>query len=279
MKKPFCILAIFFLFNMFECSYNSDLEISDNEKSTGITIDNQITTVLFWEENNDYAYVLCAFENGEFKNLKEYEYNGESWEYFNGWNEEPYKEQNEKEVETDIIKVKEDFVFINELGDQVTDKTTSITCSGRGIDDFTEVHAYFSQAMTQSDRRLGLSSNIQPFPRQPQYEIQSIIIDLDDNGEEDEITWEFHETMWVEDFYDYVIDIVLNGKLYSIANLTGTTVAPENFEIFVADINNDGSFEIIIYEKSERIYSAINIYGTKNGDLEKIFEYIINPRN
>lgn len=273
MNKSLLIVILIILCNFTGCS-------SINNVNSTIVIENssisETTSILFFDGNSQFAYVIGTYRDKMYKDLKEYKFNNQTWDYFNGWNDEPYANKLENEVETEAIVIGQEMSFYDQYGEKTLSEVENITCYGRGIDNFTEVHAYFSQNIPAFERSIGINSNVNPFPRECKYCDKSIITDLDNNGKNDEISWCFNQLNQSE-FYNYTISITLNNMQYEISNDEGLPVALSDFNLFVMDLNGDGCFEILLYEKNLNKTSSLKVYSIKDNKIDEQFSYILNP--
>ena len=71
---------------------------------------------------------------------------------------------------------------------------------------------------------------------------------------------------------------VVNGKTVKISdNKDWVPLEKGDFEVFIADVDMDGKFEIIVYEKGTSIFSNILIYDVSSKESELIHSYTISP--
>ena len=170
-----------------------------------------------------------------------------------------------------------EFLFYNSRGNNFVGKAMDISRMEREIDDFTEVKA---DVLTQStERSVGLSVNSNPFPREIDYGFNSISADFDGTGTKDEVRWNFtvSDNKTYGEMWDYTLTVVLNGEEHSFSNHPDTPTTADEISVFVIDINGDGVFEIILYEKLAHIISSVTVFDTKGGNLSEMFCYVINP--
>lgn len=184
MKKILLIIIFIVLFNLTGCNISGNIHGTTFLDNNNIedSSNSEITSILFFDGNKQFAYVLGTYKDKTYQDLKNYKFNNQNWDYFNGWNEEAYANKLEKEVETEAIEIGQEFEFYNQYGDNFFAEVENITCCGRGIDNFTEVHAYFSKDIPEFERSIGINSNVNPFPCECKYYDKSIITDLNNNG-------------------------------------------------------------------------------------------------
>ena len=243
------------------------LIISGCQKPT----DDKTGAILFVDDNRQYAYVICRFESGTYRDLSVYKYDNKNWLDF------IYEEGDN--VKTDVLKPGDTVNFYNASGDKQTAECSKVSCEGRGIDVFTEVHAHLAQNDMLSSRYIGLTANINPMPRTPLYSENSISVDLDNDGTMDKIEWNFSDSGMVgsDDMQNYSLTITLNNKSRTIKNPEELPLNPGDLTVFVADLNGDGVMEVVIYEKLAALMSGLTVYTSINGNIEKMFNYVINP--
>ena len=113
--------------------------------------------------------------------------------------------------------------------------------------------------------QFGLDNMINPFPREPVFSLNSISVDLDDDGTEDLINWTFTPSTHPDyikggKFYDLNCKITINGYTREIYNNKDRPVNKEDTTFFIADLDGNGIFEILYYTKAVNIVRTLTIY-------------------
>ena len=235
--------------------------------------------VLFIEKDiapEQYASVLCVFRAGQYNDLSQYKYSGKDWSDF--------VNQAGQVVTTDILQSGDSFTFFNAKGeDTFKTECSKVFCQGRGIDSFTEVRAYLSTVKNMEDTPyVGLLASVNPFPRKPTYTSQSISVDLDGEGHTDSVTWilsQSHSVYALKDSMDYTIAVQINGETHTIKNDTDLPIRDKSsLSVFVADVNSDGKFEILVYDADSSGGSGVTAYVIDSQrDVKEVFTYVANP--
>lgn len=256
--------------NSDDSSYESSFQIIDSNVVTYplLFIDTTDTT------NNDKAYVLCAFNEDRIYSTHEFLYNGKRLSDF--------VFEYDMLVESNIIDTEKDFVFYDNRGNRFETGCENLFCYGEEI--INEVHVCASiktEIKNDAKRYLGTYGNIDVFPSKIEYDKNSITVDLDANGVSDNIYWTLSpaEDEYADEGYCYYsLEATINGKKVSIAdNEDWLPLAREDLEVFIADVDMDGVFEIVVYEKTVSRFNNVFIYKINEESGKLLYSYTITP--
>jgi hypothetical protein len=239
-------------------------------------------TVLFLDTTHEYAYILGRFEKGIYQEALQYTFNNKLlMDFIDEPAEDPREMENMKTV---LLTSGDGIDFYSSQGEKWTGICKQIDCEERGIDCFVEARAILSQTEPRGIRYVGVSSGINSMPRPVIYGENKITVDLDGDGTMDVIEWNWTETKYQqyvdeddEEMFDYTLNMILNGKKNIFCTAEDLPFAMGDFEVFVLDVNGDGLFEIVLYEKAIYINSWLRVYMPKDGELKEVIVYIINP--
>ena len=262
----FIIPALIFVVGCSESDKNADLTSSYTESTD---TEPESLPVLFVDKQGA-AHVICVFENGVYHSISDYRYSGKDWSEYIG--------KEEQEVTAPFIEKGDQFILYDTSNNTTETICKGVECVGRGIDDFAEIRAKLS---TQPEGKIavGLKHDVNADMSKIIFDEGQITADFDGNFEQDSIKWEFSDSESEDDSMgniSFVIDININGKKTSIKNAEYSLWEENGLEIFVQDIDRDGSCEILIYTNIGHS-TWLDVYSTKGGQLELMFDYVINP--
>lgn len=215
----------------------------------------------------DRAYVLGAGKDGVFYYADQFKYNGKSL-----YNENIYDGRmmlENEPAESPIMEEQCILQFQNPYGECFTTTHQGLTTDGEASVEYIYVFTQLPKNTVQADGLyLGSYEEANMFPQHAEYSKQCVVCDLDGNGVRDTIMWELFENRLFEfaplnysDYlYDYQVTIEQNGTVYTIENDRGQTVLKHGMAVFVADVDQNGDFEVIIYERDGLNPRVIMIY-------------------
>lgn len=259
----FLILALIFVTGCSESDKNTDLPSSDTESTD---MQSESFPVLFVDKHG-VAHVICVFENGVYHPISDYQYSGKDWSEYIG--------QEEQEVTAPFIEKGDQFILYDTNNGTTDTSCEGVECVGRGIDDFAEIRAKLS-AQPEGKIAVGLTPDVNADIRKVTIGEGQITADFDGNSEQDSIKWTVSPSNDNVEFLDYTLNIELDGKKSTFKNEEYCLAGKDGLKIFVLDINMDENYEILIY-KDAGICSWVDVYSAKGGQLELMFDYVINP--
>lgn len=223
---------------------------------------------------SDKAYIICAFNEEGAYATNEFLYSDK--------NLGDYIEAQGVIVESDIIDTSNSITFYDKNGISFDSYCGKISCYGEPIIYETHVCADVNSDMPSSGLRFwGTYSELDIYPDEIEYGENSIVVDLDSDGAEDIIRWSFYpaEDDWrEEEYYRYTLESVIDGKTIAISdNREWLPLKKTDFEVFVADIDLDGVFEVLVYEKAVSRFNNIFIYDIGSDKSEVLHFYTISP--
>lgn len=272
----FLILALVFVTGCSESDKNADLPSSDTESTE---MQSESFPVLFVDKHG-VAHVICVFENGVYHPISDYQYSGKDWSEYIG--------KEEQEVTAPFIKKGDQFILYDTKNVATETSCEGIECVGRGIDDFTEVKVKLAENTAKNKLLVGVLADKNSGINNVNIGERQITADLDGNLQQDKIEWSFSPSTedgqkWTVspsddnvEFLEYTLDIDINGEKSTFKNEEYCLNGKDGLKIFVLDINMDENYEILIY-KDAGICSWVDVYSAKGGQLELMFDYVINP--
>lgn len=259
----FIIFALVFVAGCSETDKNVDLPSSDMESAN---TQSEGLPVLFVDKHGA-AHVICIFEKDVYHPVSDYQYSGKDWSEYIG--------QEEQEVTAPFIEKGEQFILYDTNNGTTDTSCEGVECVGRGIDDFAEIRAKLS-AQPEGKIAVGLTPDVNADIRKVTIGEGQITADFDGNSEQDSIKWTVSPSNDNVEFLDYTLNIELDGKKSTFKNEEYCLAGKDGLKIFVLDINMDCNYEILIY-KDAGFCSWVDVYSTKGGQLEQMFDYVINP--
>ena len=245
-----------------ESSDSSDDDISypPYPEYSAPTEDIEAVPILFLDTSDhrhNQAYIICAVNENGLYTTQEFRYNDKHLL-------EHMHEQG-VQVETNIIDTAQTFEFFDKNGEVFSTSCGEVQCYGEEILD--EVHVCTkvqADIPTDSRRFLGTYSGVDIFPEALEYGDNSVIVDLDCDGDNEIIRWSFKKdeeyTSW-DNYYYYTLEAVIDGKtVYISDNYDWVPTKRRDLEIFIADIDMDGNYEVIEYVKAASRFNNIYIY-------------------
>ena len=262
-----------------ESSDSSDDEISypPYPEYSAPTEDIEAVPILFLDTSDhrhNQAYIICAVNENGLYTTQEFRYNDKHLL-------EHMHEQG-VQVETNIIDTAQTFEFFDKNGEVFSTSCGEVQCYGEEILD--EVHVCTkvqADIPTDSRRFLGTYSGVDIFPEALEYGDNSVIVDLDCDGDNEIIRWSFKKdeeyTSW-DNYYYYTLEAVIDGKtVYISDNYDWVPTKRRDLEIFIADIDMDGNYEVIEYVKAASRFNNIYIYNVSSDKSERLLFYTISP--
>ena len=220
---------------------------------------------------NDKAYLLCGFNEEGIVSAYDFSYNGKELL--------DYLEIQGEKVETRIIDTSKNLLFKNSEGNNINADMSYIYCYGEPI--IEEVHVcpeIVSDSIVSGERYLGTYADVNIFPDTIRYTENSVTVDIDSDGKDEIIRWEFSPAKDRDGYFHYSVSVEVNGKNIALCdNLQWKPLEKKDLEIFVADIDMNDCFEILVYSKLDSIFNGVNIYSIDESGSELIHFYTITP--
>lgn len=217
---------------------------------------------------NGQAYIIGAMTPNNLYTPWDFRYNGEPLEdYFGGAEDVP--------VFTGILNTSNTLAFYGFTGSTFETGVKEVTARG----EFGTGNYWVKAALTQQDCQgvfLGTYRGVNFSPENALYGNRRISADLDSDGSMDYVTWDFSRSQ-TESAYICSIFIEIGSASYTIQRMSEYfSYAQEETEVWVADIDQDGRFEIVVYEKMEDDYSrGVSIYRLGADGYSEVLSYQI----
>ena len=266
LKRIFWILFLVFIFS--GCNSNATVP---TQPSLTADLDYPI---LFVDTTNDapQAYILCAYSSGNLLSPEDYTYSDKPLaEYLRAQNEP---------VSSKIINTDKMISFYDVRGQQHKTNITQVSCSGRIIDESVEVRATLEKSPEKQGLFWGTYAELDLLPQNIIFSDRSISVDLDSDGELDTISWIFTSAdsqEYGENYYFYEIMVTAGAKAYSLEGPGHLPCTLEDFSIYVADLDMNGTFELLVYSKGLSRFRYINAYQLDKDKICNLFSYVIDP--
>ena len=266
LKRIFWILFLVFIFS--GCNSNATVP---TQPSLTADLDYPI---LFVDTTNDapQAYILCAYSSGNLLSPEDYTYSDKPLaEYLRAQNEP---------VSTEVIDTDKTISFYDMRGQQHKTNITQVSCSGRIIDESVEVRAKLEEVPKEQGHFWGTYAELDLLPQNIFFGDRSISVDLDSDGELDTISWTFTSAdsqEYGENYYFYEIMVTTGAKSYSLEGPGHLPCTLEDFSIYVADLDMNGTFELLVYSKGLSRFRYINAYQLDKDKICNLFSYVIDP--
>ena len=246
---------------------NNPTDIEEKDFSTS-----DFSPILFYDgkgSGTNLVLVISTTQEKDFCSMDSYTYNGNKWDWYF-----TKKLPNEAVKSTSMDGKKT--TFYTATGEKQDATITSVICEGRILDQFTKVQAETTTKLGK-ERFIGLLSSKNPYPSKAKHTENAIEADLDGNGKNDRIKWEFDDESAPDGYYSCSIECDINGSKYVHNTESDLYYAKDDIEVFVADLNGDKTMEIVIYERAFSLMSGVVVYQIVDEQLKPIINYTITP--
>ncbi len=254
------------------------LSHSPYPENSAPTEDIEAIPILFLDttdHRNTQAYIICAVNDNGLHTTHEFVYNEKHLL--------DLIDEQGISVETNIIDTSKAVTFYDKNGESFEASCGKIQCYGEEI--IGEVHVCAEidgNIPTESNRFIGVYDGVDIFPETLKYSDNSVTVDLDCDGADEVISWSFIKAEDYRegegDYYYYSLEAIIDGKTVEISdNYDWTPLKKSDYEIFIADIDMDGDFEIVEYLKVANTYNNVNIYDVSADGSEPLHLYTITP--
>ena len=223
---------------------------------------------------NDQAYIICAVNEDGFHTTHEFRYNEKHLL--------DHIDEQGLTVDTNLIDTEKAFTLRDKDGKTFDADIGKIRCYGEEI--IGEVHVCAEiqgNLPTENKRFIGTYSGIDIFPDKSEYGDNSLTVDLDCDGDNEIIRWSFSKAddyRTDDDFYYYSLEAVVDGKTVKIFdNYDWTPIKKDDLEIFIADVDMDGDFEVIEYVAVADVFNNVDIYDVGTDGCEPLHFYTMTP--
>jgi len=241
------------------------------------------------QKDAQIGYLICAGNDGQVYISDRFEYNGASlyWEktpgtYVIDYQKGPYS--------TEILDLNKELVFRDFKGNCVSGKVQNLTGDYMTIIEFLQIRTHLDQPLPAESRLwFGTYADVDMFPEDAVYTDDGVIVDLDGDGAEDRIRVELTQVpdSYTEDpftgytgyYYSYEYYVTKNGRTFRFKPFTSQIhVTPDDFAVYVADVDLDGEYEIIEFMYYSKRFGGISIYDFTGSTYEELY-YAIAPQN
>lgn len=238
------------------------VELVDNSNEYPIIVADKIS-------HSEGMRIVGFCTDGAVTGLDEYRYGEKTLRHFKG--------QDDLLNQTTIVDLSRTIKLVGRLGNTVEVQPSSMSCTERMLDETLEFTVAFGSPWTDENGiYLGTYSDIDIFPKEITYQEESIQVDLDGNGQMDSIDWSFSPTTtYYEVKLDYVVSVTRNGETYPLVEDNYIPLEKEDLAIFVADLNQDGEFEILVYARGMSKFGYLAAYTFSNNQYSIMIEHTV----
>ena len=221
---------------------------------------------------NNQAYILCTFKKGQLFPNEAYAFDGKPLLSYLG--------QEAMTVSSDIMDGGKQLSFYDVAGNVFHATSGEISCTGRIIDEVVEVRVDLCDPLSDVYKHyIGTYSSVSLFPETITYAERSIMVDLDQNGITDTVSWTFSaaDPQIYGDHSNYQIIATINGLDYSITSKEVLPCLETDLSIFIADVDQDRIFELVVYSKGMSRFGVVRIYKLNDNAFQELLCYVIDP--
>lgn len=244
------------------------VKFSFNKKET--------SPLLFFDgtDGDGKAVVLYSFDENNTYTTHQFKYNGLPIDDF--------VDEESAKIETDIIDNGKTLEFFTPDGKSFETAIGDIYCVGEPILDTAHVKTELKNLENSNERYIGSYSDIDIFPDDIEVKEDSITVDIDGDGKKDLITWEFTPAdakEYGEGYYFYSVEIKIGEKTLTVGESAYLPFLKEDVELFVFDADNDGYYDLGIYNKAHERFDWFAIFDLTGDEAFLALMYEITPQN
>jgi hypothetical protein len=262
-------LSFLTLLLLCSCSYQEPRKVHTEQSEIS---KNFPIILLDAKDSIDQAHIICAIQSGQLQPTNKYQYNNQALSSF------LFKPATE--VHTNIIDTDKIITFIDPVGKHIESDVELIYCEGQAADETVRVRAEISHPdKLDSQWLLGTYKNVNIFPNDIDYGDDFISVDLDADGNRDVISWAFtpaDNTIYGNDFFYFTIMLEQDGATLCIKEDRNLPIREDDLAVFVADLNLDGCFELIVCERGMSQFGIVNIYQFSDSGYTITLDYYLN---
>ena len=265
MKKK-CICFVLLLTLLCGCQMTDSAQPSSTQPPSAPTS----YPILFLDgiEGDTHAYVLCAVDSGELKLAEDYLYNGKPLS--------DYLDCSNEAVSSEILDTAQEFTFINANGMTFQTGIDGLTCTDRPLDESIAVCAEVDGQPGEKSYYLGSYTGVSLLPADMTVEDNQLFADLDGDGQVDTVSWAFTPASSGE-YFDYTITVSMGGTSCRIESDEYYPCKEADLTVFVADLDQNGSYELVVCENSLSRFRSVTVYRLNAGTAEAWLTYVIDP--
>ncbi len=225
------------------------------------------TPLVFVDSTNfrDQAYLLGAVDGGVFYPADCYAYN-----------DRPLSDYQETEatVTGSILPLGSTLTFRDTNGGRFTSSAGVLTAKGAGrvIDGTVEVRTKLDTAV---DGWWIGSTDPSLFPAVRTKE-NTFCADMNGDGDEDTVSVSFTDSTVMPPFSCWQLAVEIGEKTYTVSD-PSAAVRPEDFQIFLLDLEADGQMELLIYERYSAKFSGVSLWQLTENEYTCLYTFAIDP--
>lgn len=236
----------------------------------------ETSPLLFFDgtDGDEKAVVLYSFDENNTYTTHQFKYNGLPIDDF--------VDEESAKVETDIIDNGKTLEFFTPNGKSFETAIGDTYCVGEPILDTAHVKTELKNLENSNERYIGSYSDIDIFPDDIEIKEDSITVDIDGDGKKDLITWEFTPAdakEYGEGYYFYSVEIKIGEKTLTVGESAYLPFLKEDVELFVFDADNDGYYDLGIYNKAHERFDWFAIFDLTGDEAFLTLMYEITPQN
>ena len=251
MKRIAILLA--FVFVLSGCTTRTSLQSGDSHQTEHAV--NEFPIVIVDTTNSlKNAYVVCFSVNGVVKTLDNYTCDGKRLRDFLG--------QDDALKQSAALDLSRSIKLMDNMGSTARIQLVSMQCEERVIDETLVFQVAFEPSLSEENSfYIGTYSELDIFPKEVTRQDNTVQVDLDTDGNMDRIEWSFTPTTSAYGVKnDYAISVNRNGTSYTLAMESHLPLEEADLAVFVADLNGDKEYEIIVYANGMSLFGEVTVY-------------------
>ena len=178
------------------------------------------------------------------------------------------------DVTSDILPEGTEFLFMNDDWDSFRANSTGLRCESNGMM-YEDIYVYSTvdQYRYGKEYYFGAPSWVALYPNSIIRHADGFSTDLNKDDRMDQVTWTFTESE-EEDLFHYRVKVMLGDRELTVVKEGDYPCAKEDLAIWPVDLEQDGIFELVVYEKTYRTFGDLRIYKLNGDAYEEAFWFV-----
>ena len=179
------------------------------------------------------------------------------------------------DVTSDILPEGTALHFMNKDWGSFRANSTGLRCECEGMM-YGDVHVYseIDRFPSENGYYLGAPSGTNIYPKSIARQVDGFSMHLNPDDWIDQVMWTFKKSEEGDDLFDYEIKVKVGDREQVIVNEDGFPCGKEDLSVWPIDLEQDGVYELVIYNKSFSMFGDLRIYRFNGTTYEEQFSYI-----
>lgn len=265
--KKWSLIMVFILLILCGC----EKETQNQTPQQAVSPTNEYPIVIVDTTNSqDRAYVVGFCTGGEVKNLDNYSCDGKGLRDYLG--------QDDALTQSPVLDLSRSIKLMDNKGNTAQIQPVSVQCEESVIDETLVFQVAFEPAVSgENSFYIGTYGEIDIVPKEMTCQDYAIQADLDNDGNMDRVEWSFTPTTSAYGVKnDYTISVSRNGMSYTLVQENRLPLEEEDLAVFVADLNGDKEYEIIVYANGMSLFGEVTVYTFTDSQYSIMLQYAVD---